>query len=150
MRLIEQGRLPDNIELVEFFLEPGAWLNSAPLQQHYLSSNYTHVARDALRRGLNVIAQLVARPPAGEAPAGLLSLGANPDLTADLLPQIAQMRASGQPFALIGQVHAELPFMYGVCAGGRGHVRLPARRSRHAAVLSAERPDPRAPSTRSR
>jgi hypothetical protein len=113
VRLIEQGRLPDNIEIVEFFLEPGAWLNSAPLQQNYLSSNYTHVARDALRRGLNVIAQLVARPPAGEAPAGLLSLGANPDLTADLLPQIAQMRAKGEPFALIGQVHSELPFMYG-------------------------------------
>jgi acyl-CoA hydrolase len=113
VRLIEQGRLPDNIEVVEFFLEPGAWLDSTRLQQGYLSSNYTHVARDALRRGLNVLAQLVARPPAGEAPAGLLSLGANPDLTADLLPQIAQMRASGQPFALIGQVHGELPFMYG-------------------------------------
>jgi acyl-CoA hydrolase len=113
VQLIEQGRLPDNIEVIEFFLEPGAWLNSAPLQQSYLSANYTHVARDVLRRGLNVLAQLVARPPAGEAPAGLLSLGANPDLTADLLPQIAQMRAKGQPFALIGQVHGELPFMYG-------------------------------------
>ena len=113
VRLIEQGRLPDNIEVVEFFLEPGAWLDCAPLQQSYLSANYTHVARDVLRRGLNVLAQLVARPPAGEAPAGLLSLGANPDLTADLLPQIAQMRAKGQPFALIGQVHSELPFMYG-------------------------------------
>jgi acyl-CoA hydrolase len=113
VRLIEQGRLPDNIEVVEFFLEPGAWLGSEQLQQNYLSSNYTHVARDALRRGLNAIAQLVARPPAGEAPAGLLSLGANPDLTADLLPQIAQMRASGRPFALIGQIHGELPFMYG-------------------------------------
>ena len=113
VRLIEQGRLPENIEIVEFFLEPGAWLNSAPLQQNYLSANYTHVARDALKRGLNVIAQLVARPPVGEAPAGLLSLGANPDLTADLLPQIAQMRASGRPFALIGQIHSELPFMYG-------------------------------------
>jgi acyl-CoA hydrolase len=113
VRLIEQGRLPANIEVVEFFLEPGAWLGSEQLQQNYLSSNYTHVARDALRRGLNAIAQLVARPPAGEAPAGLLSLGANPDLTADLLPQIAQMRASGRPFALIGQIHGELPFMYG-------------------------------------
>ena len=113
VRLIEQGRLPDNIEVVEFFLEPGAWLDCEPLQQSYLSANYTHVARDVLRRGLNVLAQLVARPPTGEAPAGLLSLGANPDLTADLLPQIAQMRAKGEPFALIGQVHSELPFMYG-------------------------------------
>lgn len=113
LRLIEQGRLPGNIQVIEFYLEPGAWLDSAPLQQSYLSANYTHVARDALQRGLNVIAQLVARAPAGEGPAGLLSLGANPDLTAELLPQIAQMRASGKPFALIGQVHSELPFMYG-------------------------------------
>ncbi|HMN45466.1 MAG TPA: acetyl-CoA hydrolase/transferase C-terminal domain-containing protein [Povalibacter sp.] len=113
VRLIEQGRLPPNIEVIEFYLEPGAWLGNEHLQRHYLSSNYTHVARDALRRGMNVVAQIVAAPPADEMPAGVLSLGSNPDLTADLLPQIASMRASGQPFALIGQVHRELPFMYG-------------------------------------
>ena len=113
VRLREQGRLPDNIEVIEFFLEPGGWLRNQNAQQHYLSANYTHVARDVLRRGLNVIAQLVATPPAGEAPPGVLSLGANPDLTADLLPQIAAMRTSGKPFALIGQLHRELPFMYG-------------------------------------
>jgi acyl-CoA hydrolase len=112
VRLIEQNRLPKNIEVIEFYLEPGAWLHNQHLQQHYLSANYTHVARDALRRGLNVIAQIVA-PPGGETPAGLLSLGSNPDLTADLLPQIAAMRASGRPFALIGQLHRDLPFMYG-------------------------------------
>jgi acyl-CoA hydrolase len=113
VRLIEERRLPANIQLIEFYLEPGGWLGNEHVQQHYLSSNYTHVARDVLARGLNVIAQLVAAPPAGEAPPGLLSLGANSDLTADLLPQIAQMRASGKPFALVGQVHPELPFMYG-------------------------------------
>lgn len=115
LRLIERQQLPPNIEVLEFYLEPGAWLRNDHLQQHYLSSNYTHVARDALRRGLNVIAQLVAAPPPNEAPAGLLSLGSNSDLTADLLPQIAAMRASGsgKPFALIGQVHRDLPFMYG-------------------------------------
>ena len=117
LRLIERQQLPANIEVLEFYLEPGAWLHNEHLQQHFLSSNYTHVARDALRRGLNVIAQLVAAPPANEAPPGLLSLGSNADLTADLLPQIAAMRASGsgngRPFALIGQVHPDLPFMYG-------------------------------------
>ena len=117
LRLIERRQLPANIEVVEFYLEPGAWLRNDHLQQHYLSSNYTHVARDALRRGLNVIAQLVAAPPPNEAPAGLLSLGSNADLTADLLPQIAALRASGggngKPFVLIGQVHRDLPFMYG-------------------------------------
>lgn len=113
VRLIEQGRLPANIEIIEFFLEPGAWLGNGHLQQNYLSTNYTHVARDTIHRGLNVVAQIVAPPPPGEVPAGVLSLGANPDMTADLLPQIAAMRASGRPFALIGQLHHELPFMYG-------------------------------------
>lgn len=113
LRLIERNRLPPNIEVLEFYLEPGAWLRNEHLQQHYLSANYTHVARDALRRGLNVIAQLVAAPPADEAPAGLLSLGSNADMTADLLPQIAARRAGGTPFALIGQVHRDMPFMYG-------------------------------------
>jgi acyl-CoA hydrolase len=113
VRLLERQQLPRNIEVIEFFLEPGAWLGNAHLQQHYLSSNYTHVARDAILRGLNVVAQIVATPPAGEMSSGVLSLGANPDMTADLLPQIAAMRASGRPFALIGQVHRDLPFTYG-------------------------------------
>ena len=113
VRLLERNQLPRNIEIIEFFLEPGAWLGNAHMQQHYLSSNYTHVARDALARGLNVVAQIVAPAPAGEMPPGVLSMGANPDMTADLLPQIAAMRASGRPFALIGQVHRDLPFTYG-------------------------------------
>jgi acyl-CoA hydrolase len=114
LNLIERQQLPANIEVLEFYLEPGVWLRNEHLQQHYLSSNYTHVARDALRRGLNVIAQQVAAPPPDEAP-GLLSLGSNADMTADLLPQIAAMRASGnsKPFTLIGQVHRDMPFMYG-------------------------------------
>ena len=114
LRLIERNELPANIEVIEFYLEPGVWLRNEHLQQHYLSSNYTHVARDALRRGLNVIAQQVAAPPPDEAP-GLLSLGSNADMTADLLPQIAAMRAGGnsKPFVLIGQVHRDMPFMYG-------------------------------------
>lgn len=113
VRMIEEGRLPANIEVIEFYLEPGAWLGNEHLQQHYLSANYTHVARDAILRGLNVIAQVVAAPPPGEGPPSLLSLGANPDMTADLLPRIAALRASHQPFALIGQIHPQLPFMYG-------------------------------------
>lgn len=113
IRLVEAGRLPGNIELIEFYLEPGAWLRDETFQLGYLSSNYTHVARDALQRGLNVVAQVVATPPADEAAPGLLSLGSNPDLTAELLPQIAHMRASGRPFVLIGQLNRELPFMYG-------------------------------------
>ena len=83
------------------------------MQQHYLSANYTHVLRDAIGRGLNVLLQLVAPPPAGESAPGMLSLGSNPDLTVDLLPHLEARRAAGLPFALVGQRHRELPFMYG-------------------------------------
>ncbi len=111
--LLEAGRLPANIEVTEFFLEPGAWVGNGHLQQHYLSANYTHVIRDALARGLNVLAQLVAPPGADDGLAGQLSLSCNPDLTVDLLHHIAAMRANGKPFALIGALHRDLPFMYG-------------------------------------
>lgn len=113
VRMLEENRLPKNIRILEFYLEPGGWLGNPHVQQNYLSSNYTHVARDAVLRGLNVIAQLVASAPPGEMPPGMLSLSSNADMTADLLPRIAEMRASNQPIVLIGQVHSELPFMYG-------------------------------------
>lgn len=111
--LLERGALPANIEVIEFFLEPGAWLQNDHLQQRYLSANYTHVVRDALKLGLNALAQIVAPPPVGEGSPGQLSLSCNPDLTVDLLPHIAAARANGKPFALIGQLHAGLPYLYG-------------------------------------
>jgi acyl-CoA hydrolase len=109
VRALEGGTLPKNIEVNEFFLEPGAWLRNEHLQSNYLSSNYTHVARDLIRRGVNVIAQLVVPSTDGVN----VSLSCNPDLTVDLLPHIEAQRATGQPFVLIGQVHRQLPYMYG-------------------------------------
>jgi acyl-CoA hydrolase len=111
--LLEAGRLPSNIEVTEFFLEPGAWLHNDHLQQHYLSANYTHVIRDALARGLNVLAQMVAVPGTGDAAPGQVSLSCNPDLAVDLLPHVAALRAEGKPFALVGAAHRGLPFMHG-------------------------------------
>lgn len=110
VRLLEQDALPDNITVHEFFLEPGAWLRSGHLQRNYLSANYTHVARDLIELGVNVIAQFVALSSNGD---DTVSLSCNPDLTVDLLPHIHALRAAGKPFALIGQPHAELPYMYG-------------------------------------
>ncbi len=113
VRMLEERRLPANIEVIEFYLEPGAWLANDTMQQHYLSANYTHVLRDAIARGLNVLVQLVAPPPPGEEAAGFLSLGSNADLTVDLLRELDALRATGRSFAVIGQQHRELPFMYG-------------------------------------
>lgn len=108
---MRRGEVPPNIRIVEFFLEPGAWLNSEHAQQHYLSSNYTHVMRDVLARGVNVIAHLVAkRTQAGRTE---LSFGSNADVTADLLPLVNLARAQGKDCVVIGQVHSQMPFMTG-------------------------------------
>ena len=64
-----------------------------------------------LARGVNVIAQLVARRTLdGQMQ---LSLGSNPDVTADLLPQIAAARRAGRDIVLVGQTHGQMPFMGG-------------------------------------
>jgi acyl-CoA hydrolase len=105
------GALPPNVRVVEFFLEPGAALESTAAQTDYLSSNYTHVARDLAACGVNVVAQLVARRHVdGQA---RLSLGSNPDVTLDLLPRLEAARRAGREVVTIAAVHADMPFMYG-------------------------------------
>ena len=41
--------LPANIELIEFYFRPGAMLDVPAAQQRYISSNYTHVARERMK-----------------------------------------------------------------------------------------------------
>ena len=80
-------------------------------QQNYLSANYTHVIRDVMARGVNVIAHLVAkRVIEGRTE---LSFGSNADVTADLLPLVEEARRAGRDCVLIGEVHAQMPFMTG-------------------------------------
>lgn len=108
--------LPANVRVIEFFFEPGSLLNSAQAQSQYLSANYTHVARELLHRGVNVIAHLVARRVVGGV--AEISLGSNPDVTVDLLPEVARQRAAGQTVVMLGQVHREMPFMLGAAQVG--------------------------------
>ena len=104
---LRERRLPPNIEVSEFFFLAGRWLSVPVAQQNYISANYTHAARYVVERGINVIAQLVARHVAN---GDRYSLSCNTDLTLDLL----KARAAGQArFILIGQVNSELPFMPG-------------------------------------
>jgi acyl-CoA hydrolase len=113
---VRANELPANVRVIEFFFEPGSLLNSAHAQANCLSANYTHVARELLRRGANVIAHVVARRMVGGAVE--ISLGSNPDVTIDLLPEIARMRTAGTPVVVMGQVHREMPFMLGAAVVG--------------------------------
>jgi acyl-CoA hydrolase len=103
-----EGKLPPNIEVDEFFFLAGSRLGIASAQQGYISANYTHALRYVLDRGVNVVAQLVAkRVTNGET---RYSLGCNPDITLDLL---AERRRGKTDFVFVGQVNSELPFMPG-------------------------------------
>ena len=101
------GSLPPNIRVHEFYLQSGAMLHVESAQRDYISMNYTHVARDVVGAGVNLILQLVAvRDEGGRR---RYSLASNPDVTGDLLEQIA---AAGAPRPLVvGVVHADLPFI---------------------------------------
>jgi acyl-CoA hydrolase len=96
--------LPANIEVDEFFFQAGTRLGVASAQRSYISANYTHAARYLLDRGVNVVAQLVARR------GDRFSLSGNSDITLDLL---TARTAGAADFLLVGQVNDQLPFMPG-------------------------------------
>lgn len=104
------NKLPANVEVHEFYMQPGALLHSGRAQRNHISQNYTHVARDLALQSINVVVQLVARRQGTEGVR--YSFSCNPDLTLDLLRQI---EAAGKPRPLcVAVVHPLLPFMGGM------------------------------------
>jgi acyl-CoA hydrolase len=114
VRDLHENCIPENVEIVEFFLDPGALLGVAHSQRHYVSTNYTHVARDVAAQGVNVIAQLVAKRSIDGRTE--FSLGSNPDVTVDLLELLAPQRRQGRDVVVIGEVNRHMPFMFGPAA----------------------------------
>ncbi len=101
--------LPANIEIQEFYLDPGKCLNNAIAQQNYISSNYTHVVRDLPAKGVNVLAQMVSRETIDGKT--WYSLSCNPDLTLDLIRQMKGLERQGRPVAIAVEINENLPFM---------------------------------------
>jgi acyl-CoA hydrolase len=116
---VRQDAVPPNIRIIEFFLTPGAFLGAPHAQRNYLSANYTHVAREVLAHGVNVIAHLVARRMSGGQMQ--LSFGSNADVTTDLLPLIDAARRAGRDIVMVGETHGQMPFM-------TGHALVPVER----------------------
>ena len=108
---MRRGELPGNIEVREFYFRAGSMLHSPAAQRSYISTNYSHVVRDVLAAGINVLAQAVG----AEEVDGQLrySLSCNSDLTVDLLPRLRALQAAGQPTVALAQVNRRLPFLYG-------------------------------------
>lgn len=105
---LKNGALPTNVRVVEFYFQSGSRLGDDLSQRRYISSNYTHVARDLQDRGVNILLQAVARGEVnGEA---CLSLSSNPDVTLDLEHRL---REAQQPCLMLAQHLPGLPFMHG-------------------------------------
>jgi len=101
---LRHGTVPDNIEINEFFFLAGQWLSVDRAQQSYISANYTHASRYLVERGVNVVAQLVAKK------GDRYSFSCNPDTTLDVMQARKEGRAN---FIIAAQVNDELPFMPG-------------------------------------
>jgi acyl-CoA hydrolase len=100
------GRLPPNVRVIEFYMQSGALLHNRTAQQDYISSNYSHAARDIVGRGVNLLIQAVAlREEGGRR---RLSLSSNPDTS---LPIVELMRGLDRPWLACGQVNRQLPWM---------------------------------------
>ena len=107
---VQEGAVPPNISVREFYLRPGAYLGNSLVQQNYASINYSQVASELLELGVNVIANLIS---AREQNTGRYSLGSNPEVTLDLLPPFKALREQGKNVAVVGEVNRNMPFMLG-------------------------------------
>ena len=103
---VRSDSLPDNIQVSELYFKAGSMKNVPGAQRNYISSNYTHIARDLFNAGANVLVQLVA---VRETPEGLsVSLSCNPDTGEELMEMC---ESSNRTYISIGQAHPDLPFM---------------------------------------
>lgn len=105
---LKSNRLPGHITVSEFFLKTGDYLHNAHAQQHYISANYTHVARSMLDLGVNVLAQEVAvKEEHGHI---RYSLGSNPDVLPDALDFLIET-GKRRDISVVGVVNRLMPFM---------------------------------------
>ena len=108
---LRKDQLPANVRIKEFYTKAGSYLNLRHAQENYVSSNYTHVHRDLVDTGVNVLAQMVCEGKADGRT--VLSLSSNPDVTLDVVKALRVQEQAGRRIAVIGQVNQNLPFMYG-------------------------------------
>ena len=95
-------QLPDNIEVFEFFVKSGGFIGIKQIQRRTVSSNYTHIARDMIDLGTNIITQIIS---AKGDDLSQVSLGCNPELTLNV------MRETKVKPMFVGQVNRNMPYM---------------------------------------
>lgn len=103
---LQNGKLPPNVDVCEFFLAAGQWLGNATVQKNYISANYSDAGNYILESGINLVVQMVSTASKDSN----YSLACNPDITLDLL----SARESGDAdFIMVGEINNTLPYMSG-------------------------------------
>ena len=102
---LDRRQVPPNITISEFYFRSGTRLGDPHAQRHYVSSNYTHVARDMAARQVNLLVQMVGTHPGRP---GRYSLSSNSDVSLDLLARVPRERIT-----VLGQLNPDLPWMAG-------------------------------------
>lgn len=109
---LRNGGLPDNIEVHEFYFQPGKYMGNPEAQQHYHSVNYTHALRAFRNADPDLLLQLVG---VGDIDGQRhYNIATNTDLSSDLIDIMLQARAEGErDLMIVGEVNRNMPFMHG-------------------------------------
>jgi hypothetical protein len=89
--------LPPNIEICEVFMKTGDYLGNDVAQQNYMSTNYTHIARDMEAQGMNVMAQAIASKD-DRTGRLRLSLSSNPDVVMEVMDKFRALARRSPPW----------------------------------------------------
>lgn len=103
-----KNKIPDNIQVHEFYFQAGMAQKSEHLQRNYQSVNYTHVAENVFMSDVNVIVQMIAAKT--ENGVTRYSFSCNPDITVDV---VNFYRQHNKKVLIMGVVHPDLPFLEG-------------------------------------
>jgi acyl-CoA hydrolase len=108
--------LPPNVEVAEFFYKAGAFMGNRQMQENYISTNYTHAARDVVENGMNVAGALIGQKVIdGKL---MYSMGCNGDTAMDAVDLMRlRQEKDGKPTLAVGEINANLPFMFGDAVG---------------------------------
>lgn len=112
-RDVRLKKIPANVQISEFFYKAGAFMNNPHMQQHYISSNYTHAARDVIANGMNVAGALLASKEIDGSLKYSVSCNGDTALDAiDLMEKKSAIDPDYNPIA-VAEINNNLPFMYG-------------------------------------
>ena len=110
---VRDGKLPENVMVSEFFYKAGAFMSNTHMQRNYISTNYTHAARDIVDNGMNVAGALIASKTLNGSLKYSVSSNADTAMDAIDLMRAREVKGSKMPTLAVAEINNNLPFMYG-------------------------------------